>query len=200
MLSQILVSGAFAIYLVGVSIVDLYEHQMRLKSTAQAVGIAHADADVEGSGGGAIARDSRPSQRGASPDAHELRILGIAVPGAIARFVAKVMQVVQSLEERDGGARGSAAGGAAAMGHVRRATVEYESLPLTAGRDSVDARQDGEDVEMQQRRGGARTAGGSSAGSDETVFELGDYEDDGGECYWAEKDEDARGGRPAVRA
>ncbi|BGO91546.1 hypothetical protein NBRC10512_003205 [Rhodotorula toruloides] len=193
--SIILVSGAFAIYLVGVSIVDLYEHQMRLKSTAQAVGIASADADVEGNGGG-IALDSSPNLRSSSPTARNLRVFGMAVPGIVAGVVGKVMQVVQALE-RDGGSRETAARDAGAMGHARRATVEYESLPLTAGRDSVDARQD-DGVEMQQRSG--RAAGSGSAGSDETVFELGDYEDDGGDGYWAEKDEDGRGRRPAVRA
>ncbi|GEM09740.1 integral membrane protein [Rhodotorula toruloides] len=149
--SIILVSGAFAIYLVGILIVDLYEHQMRLKSTAQAVGIPHADADVEGGGRG-IALDASPNLRSFSPSTRDLRVFGVPVPGVVAGVVGKVMQVVQSLKERDGNSRGAAGGGAAAMGHARRATVEYESLPLTAGRDSVDARQE-DGVEMQQRNG-----------------------------------------------
>lgn len=67
--------------------------------------------------------------------------------------------------------------------------AQYESLPLT-GRDSLSGAAAGNDA-------GAR-GGRGEAGSDETVFDLGDEDlgdddDDGGDAYWHDKGDDNDG-------
>lgn len=181
---------------------DLYEYQTRHKTTAAAVGLAPTDADVEG----AAAADSldddqdsepyRPASLMRSDSPPPLRVLGFELP----TFLARAADFARRLEAR--GRRGDpstssrSAGGR--RGHVRRETEEYESLPLTQGRESADVRQEdiladagaaNEALEMQARRQGG--PGRTGPGSDDTVFELGQYEDDGGDAYWEEKEVDA---------
>ncbi|GAA6038195.1 hypothetical protein JCM8097_005788 [Rhodosporidiobolus ruineniae] len=183
--SILLFSGSFGIYLVGVALVDLYEHQMRLKSAAQAVGVEQVE-DIEGGGS--------PAFRSAGRDAEPIKVFGFTLPAAFGRLV-------------DFGRR--LEGGPEPRGrHLRSDTVEYESMPLTSSRarESVDVGaagglgDGGESHEMARRESGSGSGSGGSGGrgrggrgttvgSDETVFELGDYEDDGGDAYWAEKDE-----------
>lgn len=88
-------------------------------------------------------------------------------------------------------------------GGMRRDTAEYEQMPLTEGRESVDVRLGGregsgsgsgsgsiESVEMGTRRHAREESG-------ETVFELGDEEDEdnGSDGYWKESERERRSAR-----
>ncbi|GAA6003801.1 Ytp1p [Rhodotorula paludigena] len=199
--ANILFSGSFAIYLVGVAMFDLYEYQTRHKTTAAAIGLVPTDADVEGAAAADSFNDEdsepyRPASLMRSDSPPPLRVLGFALP----TFLASAADFARRLEARgrrgDPSSSSRSAGGR--RGHVRRETEEYESLPLTQGRESADVRQEdiladagaaNEALEMQARRQGG--AGRTGPGSDDTVFELGQYEDDGGDAYWEEKEVDA---------
>ena len=181
--AQILLSGAFAIYLVCTVVFDLYEFQTRHRSTASAIGLAPSspsDSDVEG--GSAERRIGGGIGQG---------------PSAFAALVAPLIALVR------GGERGDA--------HERRAeAAPYEALPLRTpatggGRDSVGG------FELDERDGSsgsgsgsgraARRSDGAGSGSQETVFSLGDEvegeedEDDGSDAYWAREEKAQRSSR-----
>ncbi|GAA6006960.1 hypothetical protein JCM10207_009152 [Rhodosporidiobolus poonsookiae] len=178
--SILLFSLAFVVYLVPVALVDLYEAQLRSKSTAAAVGVEQVE-DLEGGVGGVRARSPAPSRN----------------------VFAAVLGFVEGLAGGAGRAGATASNGRGReRGHLRSSTADYESMPLTASRESADVR--GGSVELDRVRGGGGegsprerdetdSTGRRTIGSDETVFELGEYEDDGGDNYWEEKD--VAGGR-----
>ncbi|GAA5819942.1 hypothetical protein JCM11251_005420 [Rhodosporidiobolus azoricus] len=197
--SILIFSTAFTVYLWGVVLVDLYENQMRMKSAAQAVEVGAVE-DVEAGEEGVLPARLR------SDDPRRVKLWGIPIPAALIALV----DFGRRLEARgrngtltdDEGGQGRGRG----RGHLRRDTVDYggESMPLTS-RDSVGARQDafggqeegeGESVEMLESRSRPGSDGSGRPGSDETVFEVGEFEDDdGGDAYWAEKEERGEVGR-----
>ncbi|GAA5908665.1 hypothetical protein JCM8208_002179 [Rhodotorula glutinis] len=177
---NILLSGAFVIYLVSTILFDLYEFQARHRSTASAIGLApssSSDSDVEG---GSSGRRIGGGERG---------------PSAFAALVAPLLAFVRG-GERDGG-------------HEARAEpAPYESLPLRTpavggGRDSTSG------FELEERdgspgsgssTGAARRSDGAGSGSQETVFSLadevdGEEEDDGSDAYWAREEKAQRSSR-----
>ncbi|GAA5919595.1 hypothetical protein JCM1841_001067 [Sporobolomyces salmonicolor] len=179
--ANILFSGAFAIYLAGVAMVDLYQAEQRRREKAQDARERNADPEQGGSFG-------RGGGRGRS-------WIGMSLPAIAAGLLSNFPSPGQ---RPDGEERFSSAAGRA-NGHLRSDTADYESMPLTAGRESVDvgggASGSGsggsiESVALERRDGArARTeADRRTAGSEETVFEVGEYEDDGGDGYWEEKD------------
>ncbi|GAA5886092.1 hypothetical protein JCM6882_004261 [Rhodosporidiobolus microsporus] len=189
--SILLFSTAFAVYLWGAALVDLYEWQVRLKSAAQAVGVGRVE-DAEGGEEGVLpARLRADEPRG-------VKLWGIPVPAALVSLLDFGRRLEQQGRSGSGGVS-SSADGVRRGGHLRRDTVEYESMPLTSHRDSTGARQ--ESVEMVRRGEGSRSREGSTGqgtvGSDETVFEVGEFEDDdGGDGYWEKEEErEARGRR-----
>ncbi|GAA5983554.1 hypothetical protein JCM10908_000332 [Rhodotorula pacifica] len=187
--ANILFSGAFAIYLVGNAMVELYQFQARNKTTAQAIGLGSSDeADVETAGAGSRYRSAVGSN--SSP-----RVFGFAVPAALAGLFESISSTVRSLDTAN------SPNAARASVHGDREMAQYESLPLT-GRDSADVSHGG-GIEMptastrNERNsngpgsGIGRGASERPSGSDETVFEIGDFEDDdGGDGYWQDKEEE----------
>ncbi|BGP16426.1 hypothetical protein JCM10213_004018 [Rhodosporidiobolus nylandii] len=171
--SILLFSGAFAIYLVGVAIVDLYESQMAAKSTAAAVGVEQVQ-DLEGGVSG--------SMRLRSPTPTPQRLFGIPLPSALVKLVDFARQLESTAPSHSSQRQRE-------RGHLRSETADYEAMPLTASRESADVRQDSIEMTRTGSGGRGRHSGGSGTiASDETVFEIG--EDDGGDSYWREKDED----------
>lgn len=161
---NILFSGSFIIYLVGVGMLDFYELEgtRREKRDRIREGVRDGLGDEELGGG-----------RG-------------WLEGVWSRFPGQGRRLN---EMRSGG--------------MRRDTAEYEQMPLTEGRESVDVRLGGregsgsgsgsgsiESVEMGTRRYPREESG-------ETVFELGDEEDEdnGSDGYWKESERERRSAR-----
>ncbi|GAA5946835.1 hypothetical protein JCM3775_001727 [Rhodotorula graminis] len=178
---NILLSGAFVIYLACTVLFDLYEFQTRHRSTASAIGLApssSSDSDVEG--GSSRRHIGGGGGRGSS---------------ALAALVAPLVALVRG-GERDGGRE------------ARAEPAPYESLPVrtpaTSGRrDSTGG------FELEERDGSlgsgssrerARRGDGAASGSQETVFSLadevdGEEEDDGSDAYWAREEKAQRSSR-----
>lgn len=153
---NILFSGSFIIYLVGVGVLDFYEFERGRREKRERIreGVRNGLRDEEVGGG-----------RG-------------WFEGVWSRFP----------------------GQGRSLNETRRDTAEYEAMPLTSGRESVDVRSGGgsgsgsgsiESVEMGTRRNHHREESG------DTVFELGDEEeeDDGGDGYWKESERERRSAR-----
>ncbi|GAA5983563.1 hypothetical protein JCM11641_007284 [Rhodosporidiobolus odoratus] len=163
--SLVLFSGSFAIYLVGVSLVDLYERQIRSKTTAQAIGVERVE-DLEGNGLVRLNTPERPQ-----------KLFGIPLPGALVKLV----DFARRLEDGGNASRGHGRD----RGHLRSETADYEAMPLTSSRESADVRSDSMEMEMRREaeRGRQDGTGQGTAASDETVFELGEEDDGQDESY-----------------
>lgn len=161
--ANILFSGAFAIYLVGNALLELYmvqAHRQSPRMTTQhatAIGLAASeeeeeeedddgaglgDEDVENSAAAAAAggdgpRRYRPTTTGTSSSPIMERVAH-AVPAALAGLFGSVASVVRSLDNA-APSSSSGAGTGTNAGH-REMAEYYESLPLT-NRDSVDQMQ-----------------------------------------------------------
>lgn len=213
--ANILFSGAFAIYLVGNALLELYQFQARTKSTAHAIGLTSASSgndDVEESAG------AGPRHRPATSPPPGEGVFGLAVPTALSTLFGSITSAIRSLHNVTAGADARNVRGQTLAGD--REMAQYESLPMM-NRDSTDH----QDLPSRTMSGAVRTidnaAGPSAAGpsptavpaagtresrngrveagkgadvrrpgvlgySDETVFDVGDFDetDDGGDGYW----------------
>ncbi|GAA6018593.1 hypothetical protein JCM8202_000573 [Rhodotorula sphaerocarpa] len=201
--ANILFSGAFVIYLVGNGLVELYLHLGRGGARED----DDAEEDVDEEGGSGRSRRYRSTTTGgaelpafgffAKNEEDGSLFLGVTLPYTLAGIGQALRSLVSggrsdnasmaAAQGRRGGGRGGGAGGRGR--DEPREMAQYESLPLT-GRDSLSGAAAGNDA-------GAR-GGRGEAGSDETVFDLGDEDlgdddDDGGDAYWHDKGEDNDG-------
>ncbi|GAA5864166.1 hypothetical protein JCM3774_001241 [Rhodotorula dairenensis] len=135
--ANVLFSGAFAIYLVGNALLELYQFQARTKSTAHAIGLASSssedddaevDVDVESTGAG-------PRHRLATSSPSGLRAFGLAVPAALTSLFGSIASTVRSLDNVTNGADSRETRGQTLAGD--REMAQYESLPMM-NRDSTE--------------------------------------------------------------
>ncbi|GAA6064650.1 hypothetical protein JCM10212_005236 [Sporobolomyces blumeae] len=187
---NILFSTSCIVYLVGVVFVDLYDHEAGKRVVEQARREGIARHDVEGTTGESYS-SRRRGERGATSAA------GRWLEHAFGTVASKFPGIGRRVDGRDPSAPGP---------YARRDTLEYEQMPLTRG-DSGDVGRSGsgglardrttsdgssgsvESVEMDDRSTRAAGRARRDGGRDETVFEIGDEDDQGGDEYWEEKDE-----------
>lgn len=190
--ANILFSGAFAIYLVGNGMVEIYLYQ----TAGEDGSLFEANRDVEGGGGG-VGTAGRTRYRSTGAADQPTRGTG-ELAAAIAGALSSLSQAIRS-PNASRGLFGPAQETAASSRRHEQEMAQYEQVPLTSSTaataaGAVDGRRTVDDVGSGRQRGGGGGESGTLAlGSDETVFDVGDFQDDddddGGDGYWQDKED-----------
>ncbi|POY74675.1 hypothetical protein BMF94_2437 [Rhodotorula taiwanensis] len=194
--ANILFSGAFAIYLVGNGLVEIYLYQTAGKDEPEESFEANMDVEDGGSGVGIRGRTRYRSTGAADQPTRGPGGLAAAIPAAIAGAISSLSQAIRS-PNASRGLFGPAQETAASSRRHEQEMAQYEQVPLTSSTaataaGAADGRRTVDDVGSGRRRGGE--SGALPLGSDETVFDVGDFQDDddddGGDGYWQDKEDE----------